>query len=113
MTKQAGKKPPSQRPATLVDPREGRRKERPESCQYCKRNNLSYHTINYWYRNLSHLSRPQSFIPVNLPPALIRNGGKHNETDLHIILPGKMSVAVGDNFSPETLSRLLTVLENR
>jgi len=39
--------------------------------------------------------------------------GQYNQAELQIILQGKMSVAVGDNFSPATLSRLLTVLESR
>ena len=32
---------------------------------------------------------------------------------LRVILPGKMSIAVEDNFSPATLKKLLTVLESR
>jgi len=54
-----------------------------------------------------------TLVPVTLPAALMRNGGPHNHAELKILLPGKMSVAVGDNFSPATLNRLLTVLENR
>ena len=82
--------------------------------EYCRQHNLSYHTMNYWQRKLSRSNNRQAtLVPVTLPAALMRNGGQHNQADLQIILPGKMSVAVGNNFSPATLSRLLTVLENR
>ena len=82
--------------------------------EYCRRYNLSYHTMTYWKRKLSRSNnRHATLVPVTLPAALMRNGGQHNQAELQIILWGKMSVAVGDNFSPATLSRLLTVLENR
>ena len=45
--------------------------------------------------------------------ALIRNEAHQDESSLRIILSGKMSVAVGDDFSAATLDRLLTVLESR
>ena len=82
--------------------------------EYCRRYNLSYHAMTYWQRKLF---RPNSckatLIPVTLPAALMQNGREHNHSELQIILPGRMSVSVGDNFSPVTLNRLLTVLENR
>ena len=82
--------------------------------EYCRRYNLPYHAMTYWQRKLSRSNNRQAtLVPVTLPAALMRNGRQHNQTELQIILQGKMSVAVGDNFSPATLSRLLTVLENR
>ena len=81
--------------------------------EYCRRYNLSYHAMTYWKRKLVRSnSRKASLVPVILPAALIRNGWQ-SQAELQIILPGKMSVSVGDNFSPATLNRLLTVLENR
>ena len=82
--------------------------------EYCRRYNLSYHTMTYWQRKLSRCNNRQAtLVPVALSTALVRNSEQHNQAGLQIILPGKMSVVVGDNFSPATLSRLLTVLENR
>ena len=82
--------------------------------EYCRRYNLSYHTMTYWQRKLAKSNGGKTtLVPVTLPTALLRNGGQHNHAELKILLPGKMSVAVGDNFSPATLNRLLTVLENR
>ena len=81
--------------------------------EYCRQQNLSYHALTYWQRKLSRPGHTTNLVPVTLPTAFIRHGGQHNEAELRIILPGKMSIAVGDDFSPITLSRLLTVLENR
>ena len=82
--------------------------------EYCRQYNLSYHALTYWKRKLSRSNNRQAtLVPVTLSTALVRNSEQHNQAGLQIILPGKMSVAVGDNFSPATLSRLLTVLENR
>ena len=82
--------------------------------EYCRQYNLSYHTMTYWKRKFSRSNNCHAtLVPVTLPSALMRNGGQHNQPELQIILPGKMSVAVGDNFSPATLSRLLTMLETR
>jgi len=82
--------------------------------EYCRQHNLSYHALGYWQRKLSRPSgNTTTLVPVNLPAALMRNSKQQNQAELQIILPGKMSVAVGDNFSPVTLGRLLSVLENR
>jgi hypothetical protein len=82
--------------------------------EYCRRYNLSYHTMTYWKRKLSRSNNCQTtLVPVTLPAALVRKGREHNQAELQIILPGKMSVAVGNDFSPATLRRLLTVLETR
>ena len=79
--------------------------------EYCRRHNLSYHAMGYWQKRLSKESSRQKFVPVKM--ALIRNEDHQDETGLRIILPGELSVSVGNNFSPATLDRLLTVLENR
>ena len=79
--------------------------------EYCRRHNLSYHAMGYWRRKLFRGDSRQTFVPVNM--ALIRKEDHRDESGLRILLPGNMSVAVGDDFSAATLDRLLTVLENR
>lgn len=79
--------------------------------EYCRQHNLSYHAMGYWHKRLSRKNSRQSFIPVKIGAIRAENHG--DEQGLRIIFPGKMSVAVGDNFSPGTLNRLLSVLENR
>jgi len=78
--------------------------------EYCRQHNLSYHALTYWQRKLSTPSSSKTkLVPVTLSAELFRNSGQHDRVALQIILPGKISVAVGDNFSPTTLSTLLTV----
>ncbi len=79
--------------------------------EYCRRNSLSYHAMSYWHKRLSGENTRQTFVPVKM--AVIHNEDHQDETGLRIILPGKLSVSVRNNFSPTTLDRLLTVLENR
>jgi hypothetical protein len=79
--------------------------------EYCRRHHLSYHAMGYWHKRLSRDNSRQTFVPVKM--ALIRNEEHRDESGLKIILPGKMSIAVGNKFSSATLDRLLTTLENR
>jgi len=82
--------------------------------EYCRQHGLSYHALTYWQRKLSRRrSNTTTLVPVSLEATAVRNAVQAGQTDLQIILPGKMSISVGDNFSPTTLSRLLTVLEGR
>ena len=67
--------------------------------------------MGYWYKRLFLENSRQKFVPVKM--ALIQSEDLREESGLKIVLPGKMSVAVGNNFPPATLDRLLTVLENR
>jgi len=82
--------------------------------EYCRQHNLSYHALTYWCRKLS---RPNSSEATLVPVTLRYNRG-HNlvqpaRAALKVILPGRLSVEVGDNFSPATLTRLLATLESR
>jgi len=85
--------------------------------EYCRRQNLSYHALTYWCRKLSHQSRPATtLVPITFKREL--SGGNTNSSqgcssELAIMLPGDITVAVGDNFLPATLHRLLAVLGYR
>ena len=79
--------------------------------EYCRQHHLSYHAMGYWHKRLSQKNSRQKFVPVKM--ALIQREDLREESGPRIILPGKMSVTVGNNFPPATLDRLLTVLENR
>lgn len=82
--------------------------------EYCRQHNLSYHALTYWYRKLSRAGSSETTL---VPISIGRNRGQDNiqpdRAALKVVLPGSLSVEVGDNFSPTTLIRLLTVLENR
>lgn len=81
---------------------------------YCRQHKISYHALTYWQRKFS---KPENSATTLVPVPLAtqsRQPAEHSgQAGLHIILPGEISIAVGNNFSPVTLSRLLTVLENR
>ena len=79
--------------------------------EYCRRHNLSYHAMGYWYRKFSKKECGQTFVPFNM--SIIRRDVQEYKPGLRLLLPGKISIAVEDNFSAATLEKLLTVLENR
>jgi hypothetical protein len=82
--------------------------------EYCRRQQISYHAFGYWRRKLSRTAGNNvALVPIAMnaePGRSIDFGGA---TDLTLILPGNMSIAVGDNFSGITLNRLLNVLTAR
>jgi hypothetical protein len=79
--------------------------------EYCRQHHLSYHIMGYWHKKLCREKSRQTFIPVKM--AIIRDDVQQEKPGLRVILPGKMSIAVEDSFSPVTLKKLLTVLESR
>jgi hypothetical protein len=80
--------------------------------EYCRQHNLSYYAMIYWQRKLSRNSNSLTLVPVALHVSE-KNNSVSARAELQLILPGKATIAVGDNFSPATLNRLLSVLENR
>lgn len=82
--------------------------------EYCRQNNLSFHAMAYWQKKISRTDKLKPLlVPVPLQNQLKQNNNSSNPASLHIVIPGNLSIAVGDNFSPVTLTRLLTVLESR
>ncbi len=89
--------------------------------EYCRQQNLSYHAFFYWQRKLaSSLAAEPSTASVLVPIALTSSRPSEPElhppsmpVGLHLLLPGRVTVAIGDSFSAAALDRLLTVLEGR
>lgn len=82
--------------------------------EYCRQHKLSYHALAYWQRKLSGLGSSGSIlVPVPLGHGLSQSFPRPDREALRVILPGRLSVEVGDTFSPATLLRLLATLENR
>ena len=80
--------------------------------QYCRQHKLSYRIMSYWFRKLSTPgNNGPSLVPVIIPPNVTQNIRPSSQANLKIILPGKMSVEVGNNFSAKTLTRLLATLD--
>lgn len=85
--------------------------------EYCRRQNLSYHALTYWYRKLAGQgASATTLVPISLkrePSVGDTRRSQERDSELAIMLPGNVTVAVGDHFSPTTLHRLLTVLGYR
>jgi hypothetical protein len=83
--------------------------------EYCRQHVLSYHTMTYWWKKLANKNSRQetTLVPVTLSPASGQAPWQQHHVPLKILLPGKLSIEVGDNFSSATLTRLLAALEGR
>ena len=79
--------------------------------EYCRQQNISYHAFKYWEKKLidKQGSRP-AFISV---PALRIEQGilrRNDQAKLIVALGGRYRIEVHDDFSPITLSRLISTL---
>ena len=82
--------------------------------EYCRRQQISYHAFAYWRKRLSKTAgNTVALVPITLQTCPERGVGHSDAAGLTLVLPGKISIAVGDNFSGTTLNRLLNVLEAR
>jgi hypothetical protein len=82
--------------------------------EYCRRQQISYHAFGYWRRKLSKTGfNSVALIPITIQPEPRRVINYGSAADLTLVLPGKITITVGDNFSGTTLNRLLNVLEAR
>ena len=84
--------------------------------EYCRRQNVSYHALTYWQRKLTGHGTGRSapaLVPVPLASHIVPHSSPPGRAELRVILPGRLSIEVGDGFSPATLSRLLATLEGR
>ena len=82
--------------------------------EYCKQYNLSYHAMTYWTRKAhSSSGKKTTLVPVPFKSVPSPHLSGREYPALHINLSGKISIAVGSNFSSSTLVRLLDTLEAR
>ncbi len=81
--------------------------------EYCRQQKLPYDAMTYWHHKFSRsVEKLSTLVPVPLH-SLEQSPVQPQSSSLKIILPGCISVEVGNNFSPVTLTRLLTTLEGR
>jgi hypothetical protein len=82
--------------------------------EYCRRQQISYHAFTYWQKKLNKTAGNNvALVPITLQAEPCRGTGHGGAADLTLVLPGKITIAVGDNFSGVTLNRLLNVLTAR
>ena len=81
--------------------------------EYCRQQNLSYHALTYWQRKVGKPSPADPvLVPVpveKIPQPPVRGQG----AGVRIILDNTVTIEVGEQFSPQTLHRVLAVLEQQ
>ena len=81
--------------------------------EYCRQHKLSYHAMTYWCKRISRKKESQSNL-VPVPFHYLQNQQVQPIREpLRLILSEKLSIEIGDNFSEHTLTKLLSVLEQR
>ena len=81
--------------------------------EYCRQHKLSYHAMTYWCRRISRKKESNSNL-VPVPFHYLQNQQEQPiQEPLRLILSEKMSIEISDNFSERTLTKLLSVLEQR
>ena len=82
--------------------------------EYCRRQEISYHAFGYWRRKLGKTGGNNvALVPITIQAMPARFVDYDGAADLTLVLPGNISIAVGDNFSGTTLNRLLNLLAAR
>ena len=81
--------------------------------EYCRRHNVSARALGYRQMKLRLPEASPSQLVAVILPAKEPVQTFDAPASLHLLLPGNLSIAVGDHFSPQTLSRLLATLEGR
>ena len=75
---------------------------------YCREHNLSRHRFTYWKCKLYRKTSPVKFIPISGGTVRSRIG-YNNSTPIKLNI-GSYQIEVGDGFSPETLTNLISTL---
>ncbi len=82
--------------------------------EYCRQHHLSYHAATYWDKKLCKpTSQETTLVPVTFASRVRINPAPAARSVLKVVLPNKIAVEIGDDFSPMTLTKLLVTLENR
>jgi len=81
--------------------------------EYCRQHKLSYHALTYWQRKKSGKKQPgTTLVPVRLE-RILHGPARTKSSGLKIFVKDQLSIEVDDHFSPITLGRVLSVVENR
>lgn len=75
--------------------------------EYCRQNNLNSKSFGYWKRRSKEFTEEVRFVPVTLDSPVATNPG----SPLKVAVDGRYCIEVPDGFSPETLKKVLCVME--
>ena len=80
--------------------------------EYCRQNGLNIARFRYWKRRFSMTKLPVKFIQVPTGPIHSTRLLQNTEApSLRITMGSEFSIEVSDNFSPETLEKVLLTLK--
>ena len=82
--------------------------------EYCRLNNLSYHALVYWQKRIRKDVKPEipnSIVAVAQIPARQPPLQASAPLSFTVYLKDRFKIEVGENFSSDTLIRLITTLE--
>ena len=74
---------------------------------YCKQNEIGYYSFNTWKRKFEKSKNDTSLQKI---PFKISEKNLSSYSQLEIIFPGDIRLLVPDNFSPETLKKIIITL---
>lgn len=74
--------------------------------EYCRKNDLGYWTFNKWKREFDQKDSSTSLqpLPIKYNLSLAEN--------FEIVLPGNIRITIPENFSEQTLSKILSAVRN-
>ncbi|MBC8317757.1 MAG: IS66 family insertion sequence element accessory protein TnpB [Desulfobulbaceae bacterium] len=75
--------------------------------EYCRQYQLSYYAFIYWKKKLGSLLSPS----VELVPVPMKIHSSNTATALKVEVGGRFKVEIPDDFTPGTLTRIITTLE--
>ncbi|MCP4297240.1 MAG: hypothetical protein GY786_16690 [Proteobacteria bacterium] len=81
---------------------------------YCKQHNLNKHTFGYWKTkiNLENRIKPKSLLPVLITPD-INHADTTSHSGISLRVQEQFILGFENQFNPDTLSRLIDLLEKR
>ena len=79
---------------------------------YCREHKLSYHAASYWSRKLTQPEQKQTnLVPVKISSHFLSTHAQTAGVGFKVILPSRIAIEIGNDFSPVALTRLMAVLE--
>jgi len=81
--------------------------------EYCRRHELSYHTLTYWQKKSSRTKSQTSGTLVAVPAALFKEAQSQSTPQIRVVLPNSIIIELSNTFTAAALNELLNVVEKR
>ncbi len=82
--------------------------------EYCRQHNLPYHALAYWQRKLQPIMQAPVLVQVSTTRPVLGNlPDKPEASGVSIRLNNTIAIELAEQFSPDTLNKVLAILEGR